>query len=395
MKDRHEKFRQLERTAGGRWAEIIRALSCVDISDAIERRRHIRCHRDHGKTNAQFRVFKDFNQTGGGVCNTCGPFSNGFALLGFLNGWDYKTAVKEVAQFLEGRVISTPPRPSHAPQTRTWEVSEENLQRLREVWQSTDALAGSIGETYLRSRGIECDLPDEDEVRFHRRLHYWDNDSRRSLGYFPGIVSMVRSPERGEPLTLHRIYLSPQGEKARVPSPKKLMSAAIDGAISQLGAVIRLYPLEGDCIAVTEGIETALAVRSAHPGLPVWACYSASMLTNFRPPQGVKRVLIWGDLDESGAGQIAAAKLAIRLKHRGVESRVILPADGAVYVKNDPNLGWYSRDESRADLVSCLEADDYEVTDVPGSSSDWLDVWCASQTKVRAALEGMIATGTD
>jgi hypothetical protein len=119
------------------------------------------------------------------------------------------------------------------------------------------------------------------------------------------------------------------------------------------------------------------------------------MLTNFRPPQGVKRVLIWGDLDESGAGQIAAAKLAIRLKHRGVESRVILPADGAVYVKNDPNLGWYSRDESRADLVSCLEADDYEVTDVPGSSSDWLDVWCASQTKVRAALEGMIATGTD
>ena len=111
MKDRHEKFRQLERTAGGRWAEIIRALSCVDISDAIERRRHIRCHRDHGKTNAQFRVFKDFNQTGGGVCNTCGPFSNGFALLGFLNGWDYKTAVKEVAQFLEGRVISTPPRP--------------------------------------------------------------------------------------------------------------------------------------------------------------------------------------------------------------------------------------------------------------------------------------------
>ena len=233
MKDRHEKFRQLERTAGGRWAEIIRALSCVDISDAIERRRHIRCHRDHGKTNAQFRVFKDFNQTGGGVCNTCGPFSNGFALLGFLNGWDYKTAVKEVAQFLEGRVISTPPRPSHAPQTRTWEVSEENLQRLREVWQSTDALAGSIGETYLRSRGIECDLPDEDEVRFHRRLHYWDNDSRRSLGYFPGIVSMVRSPERGEPLTLHRIYLSPQGEKARVPSPKKLMSAAIDGACTR------------------------------------------------------------------------------------------------------------------------------------------------------------------
>jgi putative DNA primase/helicase len=395
MNDRYEQFRQLERAAEGRWAEIIRALSCVDISDAIHRRRHVRCHRDHGKTNAQFRVFRDFEQTGGGICNTCGAFSNGFALLGFLNGWDYKQSVKEVAQYLEGRVISAPPRPSLAPQPRTWEVSEENLQRLRDVWHSTERLAGSTGETYLRNRGIECDLPDEGEVRFHRRLDYWDQDRRRSLGLFPGIVSMMRSPESGEPLTLHRTYLTWQGEKARVPCPKKLMSAAVDGVIRELGAAIRLYPLDGDCLAITEGIETALAVRSAHPGLPVWACYSASVLTSFRPPEGVQRVLIWGDLDESGAGQIAAAKLAIRLRNRGIESRVILPGDGLVYVKDDPNLGWYSRDESRADLVACLKANDYDVTDVPGPSIDWLDVWCASQTKVKAALEGMIATDSE
>jgi hypothetical protein len=395
MNDRYEQFRQLERAAEGRWAEIIRALACVDISDAIQRRKHVRCHREHGKTNAQFRVFKDFDQTGGGVCNTCGPFSTGFALLTYLNGWAYRQAVKEVAQYLEGREIQAPPRPSLAPQPRTWAVSEDNLQRLKDVWQSTESLAGTVAETYLRNRGIECDLPDEGEVRFHRRLHYWDNDSRRALGHFPGIVSMVRSPESGEPLTLHRIYLSPQGEKARVPSPKKLMSAAIDGAISELGAAIRLYPLEGDCLAVTEGIETALAVRSAHPGLPVWACYSASVLTSFRPPEGVKRVLIWGDLDESGAGQIAAAKLAIRLRNRGIDSRVILPGDGLVYVKSDPRLGWYSRDESRADLVACLKANDCDVTDVPGPSIDWLDVWCASQTRVKAALEEMIATGMD
>ena len=392
MNDRYEQFRQLERAAEGRWAEIIRALSCVDISDAINRRRHVRCHRDHGKTNAQFRVFRDFEQTGGGICNTCGAFSNGFALLGFLNGWEYKQSVKEVAQYLEGRVISAPPRPSLAPQLRTWEVSEENLQRLRDVWHSTERLAGSKGETYLRNRGIECDLPDEGEVRFHRRLEYWDQDRRRSLGYFPGIVSMMRSPESGEPLTLHRTYLTWNGEKAHVPCPKKLMSAAVDGVIRELGAAIRLYPLDGECLAITEGIETALAVRSAHPGLPVWACYSASVLTSFRPPEGVKRVLIWGDLDESGAGQIAAAKLAIRLRNAGIDSRVILPGDGLVYVKDDPKLGWYSRDESRDDLVACLKANDYDVTDVPGPSIDWLDVWCASQTKVKAALEGMIAT---
>jgi len=136
-------------------------------------------------------------------------------------------------------------------------------------------------------------------------------------------------------------------------------------------------------------------VRSAHPGLPIWACYSASVLTNFRPPEGVKQVLIWGDLDESGAGQIAAAKLAIRLRRRGVDSRVILPGDGSVYVKNDAKLGWYSRGESRDEIVACLKANGYDVTDVPGCSLDWLDVWCASHTKGRTALEGMIATGMD
>jgi hypothetical protein len=395
MNDRYEQFRQLERAASGRWSDIIRALSCVAIADAISRRRHVRCHRDHGKTNSQFRVFRDFEATGGGICNTCGPFANGFALLTYLNGWDYRRAVKEVAHYLEGRGLTTNLRPAPVAPTRTWEVSDENLQRLRAVWNSTQCLTGTTGETYLRSRGIECGLPDDSEVRFHPRLHYWDNDGGRSLGHFPGIVSLVRSARSGEPLTLHRTYLSSTGDKANVPQPKKLMSAAIDGAISELGAAIRLFVVDGDCLAVTEGIETALAVRSAHPGLPVWACYSASVLTNFLPPQGVKRVFIWGDLDESGTGQIAAAKLAVRLSRRGVEARILLPAAAPVFVNGNPHNGWYARDESRSDLVACLKANGYDVADVPGPTLDWLDVWSASRQKVQHAIAGRRTHRTD
>jgi hypothetical protein len=303
--------------------------------------------------------------------------------------------VKEVAHYLEGRGLTTNLRPAPVTLTRTWEVSDENLQRLRDVWNTTQRLTGTTGETYLRRRGIECGLPDESEVRFHPRLHYWDNDGGRSLGHFPGIVSLLRSARSGEPLTLHRTYLSSTGDKASVPRPKKLMSAAIDGAISELGAAIRLFAVHGDCLAVTEGIETALAVRSAHPGLPVWACYSASVLTNFRPPEGVRRVLICGDLDESGAGQIAAAKLAVRLSRRGIEARIILPAEAPVFVTSDPNDGWCSRDGLRPDIVACLTANGYEVTDVPGPSVDWLDVWCASQQKVTRAVTGMVAQRAD
>lgn len=395
MNDRYEQFRQLERAASGRWADIIRALSCVDISAAITRRRHVRCHRDHGKTNLQFRVFRDFETTGGGVCNTCGPFANGFALLTYLNGWDYRRAVKEVAHYLEGRGLTGNLRPASVTTTRTWEVSDENLQRLQDIWNTTQCLTGTTGETYLRKRGIECGLPDDSEVRFHPRLHYWDNDSGRSLGHFPAIVSLVRSAQSGEPLTLHRTYLSSTGDKAGVPRPKKLMSAAIDGAISELGAAIRLFAVDGDCLAVTEGIETALAVRSAHPGLPVWACYSASVLTNFLPPVGVKRVFIWGDLDESGTGQAAAAKLAVRLARRSLEARILLPAEAPVFVNGTPHHGWYARDASRSDIVACLNANGYDVTNVPGPTLDWLDVWGASRQKVQHAIAGMRTHRTD
>jgi hypothetical protein len=266
---------------------------------------------------------------------------------------------------------------------------------LLDVWKSTQCLTGTTGETYLRKRGIECGLPDESEVRFHPGLHYWDNDSGVSLGHLPAIVSLVRSAQSGEPLTLHRTYLSSTGDKASVPKPKKLMSAAIDGAISELGAAIRLFAVDGDCLAVTEGIETALAVRSAHPGLPVWACYSASVLTNFVPPVGVKHVLIWGDLDESGTGQVAAAKLAVRLARRGLDARILLPAEAPVFVNGNPHNGWYARDASRSDLVACLNANGYDVTDVPGPTLDWLDVWGASRQKVQHAIAGMRTHRTD
>jgi hypothetical protein len=66
----------------------------------------------------------------------------------------------------------------------------------------------------------------------------------------------------GECVALHRTYLSVDGPgKAEVESPKKLSRTSYPGATN--GATI---PLDkpGSVLAVTEGIETALAVRAAH-----------------------------------------------------------------------------------------------------------------------------------
>jgi hypothetical protein len=394
MMERRYDFGALKLAASGRWSDIIRALSSVDLSEALARTgRHVRCHNNHGKTRSQFRLFKDFEQTGGGVCNTCGRFPSGFALLSWLNGWEYKRSVKEVANHLglgaarhepERRAPATPP--ALTPAAPLWEVSEANLKRLKEVWNASTPLPSTAGEVYLRSRGITCDLPSSSEVRFHTGLPYWDDEAERHAGVYPALVSLLRAPESGAPLTLHRTYVTQEGQKAPVARPKKLMSAAVDGAITQLGAAVQLFPVRGKVVAVTEGIETALAVRSGYPTLPVWACYSSSVLTNFRPPPGVTSVMIWGDLDESGAGQLAAARLALRLKARGIEPFLFLPGRGRVYLNPTALLGWLTKDEPYADIVAILGRFGYEVVDTrPDESQDWLDVWNLSKRIVSDA----------
>jgi phage/plasmid primase-like uncharacterized protein len=396
MKQRRD-FSQLAAAASGRWPEIIRALGRVDLSHAMDRiGKHVRCPLHDGKTNANFRLFPDFVQTGGGFCNTCGPFGNGFALLSWLNGWgDVRVACREVAGYLDGDTSRPDGPPIVAVERKKpeWNLSAKALKQLTDVWSDSVPLPGTLGETYLRSRGISCDLPDASEVRFHPALNYWDDDQKRSLGSFPALVSLLRAPRSGAPLTIHRTYLSEDGTKAEVPRPKKLMTAAIDGAITQLGGAIELFPADGKTLAVTEGIETALAVRSAVPDRPVWACYSASVLTNFRPPESVDRVIVWGDLDEGGAGQLAAAKLVLRLRKQGVRATLLLPGRGDVFLGADAKTGWYSSDASREEIVQVIEGEGYRVVTEPTPSIDWLDVWQMSRLMVANAFRNLLFQG--
>ena len=380
-------FEDLRRECEGQWASIIQALSVVDISDALARRKHVRCHKDHGKTKWQFRVFKDFDQTGGGVCNTCGKFFDGFKLLYYLNGWDRKTAVREVAQYLSDRGYQpqkyrTPPPP---PAPKPLVVDDDNVNALKKVWAEAIPLEGTPGEKYLRDRGICGDLPNTGDVGFHPRLHYWDADSETSLGHFPAIVSVVRSAKTGHPLTLHRIYLDPKSGKAKVPTAKKLMPCAIDGAISEFGGAVRLYELNGPVMAITEGLETAMAVRSAHPHLAVWAAYSASVLTNFQPPEGIKAVYVFGDVDASGTGQVASTRLAMRLENMGVKAKICLPANTISLPSFDS--GWYTKDEPLAAVMQRIRKDGYGMA-TKSPNVDWLDVWQASQQEVIDAIHG-------
>jgi hypothetical protein len=49
------------------------------------------------------------------------------------------------------------------------------------------------------------------------------------------------------------------------------------------------------------------------------------MLEQVMLPSGIGRIVIWADLDRSGAGQAAAERLRVRLSADGIDASVELP----------------------------------------------------------------------
>jgi putative DNA primase/helicase len=175
------------------------------------------------------------------------------------------------------------------------------------VWsECVPVVKGDDVDAYLTNRGLGMkQYPNV--LRRHASLEYYEKAAgeKRSkvVGRFAAMVCPMQSID-GNVVTLHRTYLQ-DGRKASVSDPKKCLQA-FEG-----GPAIHLFePTEE--LAITEGIETALAVHIA-TGRPVWAAYSASNLEKISIPAGVRRVYIYADNDASFTGQAAAYALAKRL----------------------------------------------------------------------------------
>ena len=95
MKHEYET-QQVKEDARGRWERVLLALA-PPLKAALERTgKHVPCPVHGGRDG--FRLFRDVADTGGGICNTCGSFANGFALLMWINGWDFGRTIREVAE---------------------------------------------------------------------------------------------------------------------------------------------------------------------------------------------------------------------------------------------------------------------------------------------------------
>jgi phage/plasmid primase-like uncharacterized protein len=313
-----------------KWGEILPALA-PELSEAIESANrsnpHVPCPVHGGKDG--FRLYKDFESTGGGVCNTCGQFPNGVLLLAWLKNITTKEAYRLAAAYVEGRDESAVPI-RHVPKPKPVDPKEyaRNRARIVEAWKGSVPFAGSLAETYVKARGVWSKDIDGRALRLHPSLRYWteqktDAGEKKliSLGDFPVMLAAVTDLS-GAVLSLHRTFLSVDGKgKAPVPDAKKLMKPAVP-TIS--GGAIQLMRAHSNTLGVAEGIETALAAH-AGSGYPAWACVSAAMLGAFEPPTHIRRLLIWADKDAKGAGMTAALKLRDRLASRDIQVVILLP----------------------------------------------------------------------
>jgi len=308
---------ELKQAASGKWHFIFEDLT-PELAEALAAApEHVACPH-HGGTDG-FRFFSHYNETGRSVCNTCGAMRSGVDTLMLAKGWDLKTALTELEQWLDKdagevrdivRPAPPPPRPKVDPAVA--------YRRIREVWTASLPIAGTPAQHYLQNRGIWLNnIPST--LRAHPGLPYVHGKERSFFGRFPCLLAPVRNVRR-ELVTLHRIFVSEDGQKAPVPDPKKMMSQCRELS----GAAIQLFEAEGDTLGVAEGIETALAAHAISQ-MPVWSTISAVLMEQLEVPPHIKRVVIWADRDTSERGIQAASVLAERLEKKGIHVEVYLP----------------------------------------------------------------------
>jgi len=322
--DLRDKVRQ---TARSKWQDILpqRGVDRSCLKDA-----HGPCPGCGGED--RFR-FDDIEGRGTFYCNQrTPPAGDGFDLLQHVHGWSFPEALRQVADILgideshHGR-SGPPATPAKCPspisdvapvieQQPVLTSDPGKTQRIVGIVSGCGSITAD-GEVlrYLRGRrlvGIEDDLPVD--LLQHPKLSYYDFG--KCVLSFPAMVARLRDLS-GELVGLHVTYVL-DGAKAVGDNSKKMHSVG-KGALR--GAAVRLYEAT-DRVALTEGIENALAVRIA-TGWPVWAATSAGLLRSVQLPPSVREVSIWPDGDKVGVD--AAIALVHRLLREGREVRLAIP----------------------------------------------------------------------
>lgn len=335
--------RVVKQEARGRWLGILDSLA-YGLSPAIQKvGRHVPCPVHGGKDG--FRLYKNAAETGGGVCNTCGNWDDGIALLMWYNEWSFPETIKQVGGLLgldpddvhhapaKPRASLQPVEETEADRKKREYKDRKVKEELNRVWGESLPLSAPEAEPvrlYFARRGLRIRYALESPIlRFHPRMPYYVEG--KIQGEFPCMLALVFDAAN-HPVTIHRTWLTEEGFKAPVEKPKKLMPYPSDRNFKGGGIpLVDVAQYIDNCgtytaMGVTEGIETALAVFEASGGkLPVWPLISDRIMEKFQTPEVVDFLCVYGDQDVSEAGLNAARLLKERTIETGKEACGWLP----------------------------------------------------------------------
>jgi len=280
----------------GRWNIIYERLG-INVGTG----QHQACPHCGGKD--RFRLSNE-NGHGEYYCNGCNP-GDGISLVRKVFSLSFPDTLKKIAD-----AIGYIPLDENKP----FIPKEDPSVRLNKLWKSSKLLnTASPVLMYLKKRGIKINCHD---IRYCESC--WEPDTQAE---YPAMIAMVRDYQ-GNPISLHRTYITKDGDKATIKKPKKLMP----GKKQISGCAVQLNPA-GKELGIAEGIETALAVTQIY-GVPCWAVISTSGMKSFVPPVGVETLTIFADQDSNYAGHAAAYTAAHRLVSKVTTLNIQFPVIG-------------------------------------------------------------------
>lgn len=208
----------------------------------------------------------------------------------------------------------TPPDAATIAQREAEERAEavKRGEQAKRLWQEAMPITGTLAETYLRGRGITCDLPPV--LRFHPDCWHGPTAKR-----YPAMVAAVQGVHLP---AVHRTYLRADGTgKADLDPPKAMLGSTQGGAVRLAYGPQRLV--------VGEGIESTLSLACGLLDGPaaIRAALSTSGLRGLRLPAQPGRLTIACDGDD--AGREAAHDLAARAYGLGWQVGIMDPGTGS------------------------------------------------------------------
>lgn len=286
-------MRKTTEAARGKWRGVLLSLG---MDEKHLTGKHAPCPMCGG--NDRFR-FDNKDGAGTWICNQCGA-GTGMDLAKAHLGMEFRDAANEVDRVL-GNVRDDPaPKPALDADTQR--------RLLNTLWKASRPVDEfNPAGWYLTSR-----VPGWQACA---DLRFAEAAPIPGGGTAPAMLAMVRD-HLGNPATIHRTFLTQDGRKADMDNPRALMPGELPESIS-----VRLAEA-GETLGIAEGIETALAAQAKF-GVPCHAALTAGFLSKWQPPEGVRKVIVFGDCDQSYTGQAAAYTLAHRLSRKlQVEVRI-------------------------------------------------------------------------